>query len=197
MILKKPERTKCEKCGSLHMTSQEVVGCDRCYKELHGHSIVLGVLYKEPQKDEDGRIYTCKSYAFCSWEHCIAHITTISVAGVEAIYLPYVELSDETPCEMGYERFIRLLLPAILLSQDKNAVVESLAEYAHKSWSGWMCHLFKFGEQHNDGSFTINADRVKRWRRQMTTPYEDLPEGENESDREEARKILCRLGAEP
>jgi hypothetical protein len=68
---------------------------------------------------------------------------------------------------------------------------EALAEHIHNNvWSGWMQWEFQFGEQHADGSFTIRADKVQRWRRQMATPYAKLPEDEKESDRAEANKIL-------
>jgi len=67
---------------------------------------------------------------------------------------------------------------------------EYLAAYAHDAWSGWMRYLFGTGVEHKDGSFTIEAESVARWRRQMRTLYDDLPESEKESDRDEADKIL-------
>lgn len=66
----------------------------------------------------------------------------------------------------------------------------TLSEYAHKSWSGWMQYLFRFGVQNEDGTFTIDKDKVARWRRQMNTDYSDLSEPEKASDRKEARQIL-------
>jgi hypothetical protein len=73
-------------------------------------------------------------------------------------------------------------------------IIESLAEYAHKAWSGWMQYLFKHGKFNKDGSFTISAKKVSRWLRQKDTPYNDLPGGEKESDRKEARQILEIVG---
>lgn len=67
---------------------------------------------------------------------------------------------------------------------------ELLAAYAHEAWSGWMRYLFQHGTQHADGSFTINADQVSRWRRQMDTPYAALSTGEQASDRTEADAML-------
>ena len=67
---------------------------------------------------------------------------------------------------------------------------ESLAAYAHASWTGWMRYLFSKGTLNNDGSFTIPPDLVKRWGRQMDTPYADLPESEKASDRTEADRML-------
>lgn len=68
--------------------------------------------------------------------------------------------------------------------------VEELAEYAHSAWAGWMDYLFSKSEFVDGGSVLIPADLVKRWRRQAATPYHFLPEGEKESDRKEARRML-------
>jgi len=69
---------------------------------------------------------------------------------------------------------------------------EKLAAYAHEAWAGWMRYLFS--RCHVDGSVdgvavVIPPDLVARWKRQMNTPYEELPENEKESDRAEAIKI--------
>lgn len=66
---------------------------------------------------------------------------------------------------------------------------EDLAAYAHESWSGWMKYLFSKCKPGPDGSVTIPEEFVKRWTRQMETPYKELPEGEKKSDREEAVKM--------
>lgn len=67
---------------------------------------------------------------------------------------------------------------------------EALADYAHVAWAGWMQYLLRFGEQHADGSFTIQADKVARWKRQMQTAYSMLSEAEKDSDRTEADVML-------
>lgn len=72
----------------------------------------------------------------------------------------------------------------------KSGNIEALAEYAHIAWSGWMNYLFMFGTHNDDGTFTIDADKVTRWKRQASTDYADLPEEEKDSDRIEARRIL-------
>jgi hypothetical protein len=69
-------------------------------------------------------------------------------------------------------------------------LTESLAEYAHEAWAGWMNYLFELGTDNDDGSFTIRSDKVARWKRQAATAYADLPEGEKGSARTEARKAL-------
>lgn len=69
---------------------------------------------------------------------------------------------------------------------------EALASYAHEAWAGftrWM--LDRIDTTHDSGE-TFRA----RWERQIATPYSALSEGEKESDRIEARKILAIVGAE-
>jgi len=67
---------------------------------------------------------------------------------------------------------------------------EKLANLCHEQWAGWMRYLFKFGTQNEDGTFTMDADKVARWRRQMETPYSGLSESEQNSDRKEAAKFI-------
>ena len=85
---------------------------------------------------------------------------------------------------------------------DDHETVEKLAAYAHDAWSGWMRYLFSKCDgvipntlsALDDNSLVIPAEFVQRWVRQMNTPYDDLPEGEKESDRVEARRILEVIG---
>lgn len=69
-------------------------------------------------------------------------------------------------------------------------VRESLAEYAHEAWAGWMRHLFSKSTRNDDGTLTIPAWAADRWQRQMTTRYADLPAAAQDSDRAEADRIL-------
>lgn len=76
--------------------------------------------------------------------------------------------------------------------------VETLADYAHEAWSGWMTYMFSkinVMETGNSQSvhFAMPRELYNRWQRQMETPYSELPEEEKESDRVEARKILDLL----
>ncbi len=67
---------------------------------------------------------------------------------------------------------------------------EPLAAYAHDAWSRWMRYLFEKSLKVRGGSRKIPAALVKRWMRQMNTPYAQLPEDEKKSDREESVRIM-------
>ena len=67
---------------------------------------------------------------------------------------------------------------------------EDLAELAHDQWAGWMRYLFSKGIHHYDGTWTMPAWAVERWQRQMNTPYAELSDTEQDSDRNEADKFL-------
>lgn len=67
---------------------------------------------------------------------------------------------------------------------------DALAEYAHTAWSGWMNYLFEKSTQNDDGTVTIPGWAVERWKRQMATAFDDLPDVEQQSDYCEADEIL-------
>ncbi len=77
--------------------------------------------------------------------------------------------------------------------------IEALADYAHEAWSGWMRYLFSKCERRGgytgaDADTTVIPEwSMDRWRRQLETPYADLPEEEKESDRAEAQRMLEAL----
>jgi len=74
-------------------------------------------------------------------------------------------------------------------------LIEALAAYAHKAWSGWMVYMFGRSEDNRDGTMTIPQWAVERWRRQAETKYESLPETEKQSDRDEAKEMIAILRA--
>lgn len=53
-----------------------------------------------------------------------------------------------------------------------------------------MRYQFSVGTFNEDGTWTMPADKVKHWQRQVDTPYAQLTEREKDSDREQADKIL-------
>lgn len=77
------------------------------------------------------------------------------------------------------------------MTESDNQLCETLAEYAHGAWSGWMRYMFSKGYPGMGYSWVIPSALKARWHRQMNTPYADLPEDEKESDRQEADKILA------
>lgn len=72
----------------------------------------------------------------------------------------------------------------------QDEIRERLADYAHEAWSGWMRYLFSRSLKESDGCVLIPSELVERWTRQMNTPYTQLPDNEQESDRVEADKML-------
>lgn len=58
-----------------------------------------------------------------------------------------------------------------------------------------MKHLFEVSVQNEDGSVTIPASKVNRWKRQMNTNYDDLPDSEKLSDIEQAFKVIAEINA--
>ena len=67
---------------------------------------------------------------------------------------------------------------------------QKLASNAHRSWARWTTHLLNQCHTNNDGSMTIPASAVLRWRRQIETSYEDLTAEEKASDEREADLII-------
>ena len=67
---------------------------------------------------------------------------------------------------------------------------EALAELCHEQWTGWMRYMFSKGVSNPDGTWTMPAWAVERWQRQMNTPYSQLSQSEQDSDRTEADKFL-------
>ncbi len=69
---------------------------------------------------------------------------------------------------------------------------EKLAQLIHEEqWSGWMQYLFSKGVFNDNGTWTMPVWAVECWKRQMETPYIELSEIEQESDRLEADNFLA------
>jgi len=93
--------------------------------------------------------------------------------------------------------FVRKQRAATVQGQPQPGLREALAEYAHDAWSGWMKYLFEKCDVTGNTYAAIPVWAVRRWRRQMNTPYADLPEEEKQSDREEADKMLAIMTGRP
>jgi len=75
----------------------------------------------------------------------------------------------------------------------KNALdelVDALASLEHARWCHWQRYLHSRCIRRDDGILLIPADLVKRWEKQIETPYSELTDEEKESDREQVRKYL-------
>lgn len=82
----------------------------------------------------------------------------------------------------------------IAVGMDKENLIEILADIEHERWSKWMRYMFKCGRFEDDtGAWTMPADKVERWQRQMNTPYAELSDREQESDRQEVKTSLKAL----
>ncbi|MBY3383216.1 hypothetical protein [Rhizobium laguerreae] len=69
-------------------------------------------------------------------------------------------------------------------------LVEELAAIEHQRWAHWQQYMHSEAERQADGSLVIPADLVKRWERQIKTVYDQLPDDERASDREQVMKYL-------
>ncbi len=76
------------------------------------------------------------------------------------------------------------------MNMGREALVEALAAAEHERWAHWQRYLHDQCLPAADGALLIPAELVERWNRQMATPYDELPESEKESDREQVRKVL-------
>lgn len=74
---------------------------------------------------------------------------------------------------------------------DEEELIESIAAVQHAIWSHWMRYMFTCGQFDPDGTWHMPAFKAERWQRQMDTPYNELTDGERESDRDQARKVIA------
>ena len=90
------------------------------------------------------------------------------------------------------------------MPSDNIKLREALAAVQHEIWAHWMSYQLSLCST----QFTlitddttedkimeaiIPPDKLKRWKRQMETPYSELSEKEKDSDREQADKVLAIL----
>lgn len=72
-------------------------------------------------------------------------------------------------------------------------MIEQLAAEQHEIWSHWMRYLFEVSETNHNGTVTIPADKVSRWKLQMETQYCDMSPKEQVSDLEMAQRVVVVL----
>lgn len=73
---------------------------------------------------------------------------------------------------------------------ESKRTVDRLAAIEHERWAHWQQYVHDQCEHREDGSLVLPADLVARWETQIGTPYAELSEQEQESDREQVRKYL-------
>lgn len=71
-----------------------------------------------------------------------------------------------------------------------NDMRERLAAVQHDIWAHWMRYQFSVCLPNGLGGALIPSDKAERWQRQMDTPYADLTDKEQQSDRHQADKVL-------
>lgn len=76
------------------------------------------------------------------------------------------------------------------------ALLERLAAIEHERWADWQSYVHENCIAHEDGSLTIPAALVERWRRQISRSYADLSETEKASDREQVWRYLPLIADE-
>ena len=79
---------------------------------------------------------------------------------------------------------IRRALRILAAIEDgEGLLMEKLADIEHERWAGWMWYMWE----------NYTNKNVKRWEKQMITPYKYLPEHSKESDRKEVRKTFAAI----
>ena len=64
------------------------------------------------------------------------------------------------------------------------SILEKLAALEHEQWAHWTEYMVK------SVPVEFSNEDIKRWRRQIETPYEELSEYEKDADRIWASKVL-------
>jgi hypothetical protein len=72
-------------------------------------------------------------------------------------------------------------------------LVDLLAAEVHAMWARWMAWVFTVSFPVNNGGMLIPAEDVRRWMRQVETPYAQLRSSEQESDLREVRGYLLPI----
>lgn len=73
---------------------------------------------------------------------------------------------------------------------ESEQTVERLAAIEHERWAHWQQYIHDQCERQEDGSLVVPAEFAARWEAQIETPYAELSEQEQKSDREQVRRYL-------
>ena len=73
---------------------------------------------------------------------------------------------------------------------DMAELLEKLAAIEHDRWAHWQRFVHEQGERQQDGSLVLPSHLVAKWERLIATPYAQLTNMEQESDRDQVRRYL-------
>lgn len=79
--------------------------------------------------------------------------------------------------------------------QTEDELIEELAALEHERWAHWQRYLHSRCERRDDGSLVIPAALVRRWEAQIVTPYAELSDAEQDSDRVEVLRYWKKVKA--
>ena len=72
---------------------------------------------------------------------------------------------------------------------------EQIAALVHRVWAEWWTFQRRFCIEQDDGWLAIDEDKVKRWDRQASADYQDLPLSERKSDQQIADRYIELFGS--
>jgi hypothetical protein len=73
---------------------------------------------------------------------------------------------------------------------NENDLIEELAALEHERWAHWQRFMHQQGKRQLDGSLILPSDLIEKWDRLIRTPYAQLTDKEQESDREQVLRYL-------
>lgn len=67
-------------------------------------------------------------------------------------------------------------------------LMERLASIEHERWADWQKWVHGMLVVNGNGEYTLPTDAIRRWDRQIETPYAELSEQEKQSDRDQVMR---------
>lgn len=69
-------------------------------------------------------------------------------------------------------------------------LLNRLAAAEHERWAHWQQYVHEQCQPGPDGSLIIPAELVHRWTEQISRPFAELTDAEQDSDRDQVRRYL-------
>ena len=76
------------------------------------------------------------------------------------------------------------------MNESYHPMLHTLAAIEHERWAHWQQYVHSKCLRNFDGTLTIPAHLVKRWERQIHTPYERLSPTEQQADMDQVMKYF-------